>query len=171
MSSQEMTRISEIMNTPVESIKLHSSVQDIALKMKEKRVSSVLVIDDETDTPLGIITERDLSIKACILDKSSKEIPSKQIMSSPLFTINEDSSPMDAADLMLKNKVRHVLVVSNESGNEKNNENEKTSKPVGIITPMDLTRFQFESAPKQKDENDKIKILLDHYKHEFDFFP
>jgi CBS domain-containing protein len=86
-----------------------------------------LVIDDEEDTPLGIITERDLSIKACILDKSSKDIPSNQIMSSPLFTINEDSSLMDAADLMLKNKVRHILVVSNESGHK-----EKTIMPEKI---------------------------------------
>lgn len=122
-----MTRISKIMNKPIETIRLNSTVQDVALRMKEKRVSSILVIDDEEDTPLGIITERDLSIKACILDKSSKDIPSNQIMSSPLFTINEDSSLMDAADLMLKNKVRHILVVSNESGHK-----EKTIMPEKI---------------------------------------
>jgi hypothetical protein len=36
---------------------------------------------------------------------------------------------------------------------------------------MDVTRFQFDLPSVQNEENDKIKILLDHYKHEFDFFP
>ena len=43
-------------------------------------------------------------------------------MSSPLITINADSSPTEAADLMLKNNVRHLLVVMTEPSqdNDKN---------------------------------------------------
>ena len=40
-------------------------------------------------------------------------------MSSPLITINADPSPTDAADLMLKNKVRHLLVVMTDSSQDK----------------------------------------------------
>jgi len=62
-------------------------------------------------------------------------------VSSPLITINADPSPTDAADLMLKNKVRHLLVVMTESSQDKDKndsmDDEYFLKPVGIITPMD----------------------------------
>jgi CBS domain-containing protein len=66
-------------------------------------------------------------------------------MSSPLITINADSSPTDAEDVMLKNKLGHLLVVMTEPSPDKD-KNESADdkyvlKPVGIITPMDFTRF------------------------------
>ncbi len=138
MSSQKTIQINEIMSKSIETIGLSSTAQDVAIKMKEKRVSSILVIDDDNGNPQGMITERDLSIKVCTLDKSSKEVPSYQIMSSPVITINEESSPSDAAELMLKHKVRHLLVVPKGSGQQKNkNENaevgnKNTIEPSGI---------------------------------------
>ena len=87
--------------------------------MRDKQVSSVLVIDDKNGRPQGIVTERDLSRKVCVSDKNSNTMLSIQIMSSPLITINADSSPSDAADLMLKNNVRHLLVVMTEPSQDK----------------------------------------------------
>ena len=87
--------------------------------MRDKQVSSVLVIDYKNGRPQGIVTERDLSRKVCVSDKNSNTMLSIQIMSSPLIIINADSSPSDAADLMLKNNVRHLLVVMTEPSQDK----------------------------------------------------
>jgi predicted transcriptional regulator len=50
-------------------------------------------------------------------------------MSSPIATIEKQSTVEAAADLMLSNKVRHLLVV------------EGNRKPVGIVAPSDLNKY------------------------------
>lgn len=171
MSTQRATKISDIVTNKIETVGPLSTAQDVAIKMKEKRVSSILLIDDKQDTPQGIITERDLSRKVCVSDKSSKEILAKQIMSSPLITIDADLSPSDAADLMLKNNVRHLLVVTKGSNQPKNNneisKDQDIVKPIGIITPMDFTRFESNDIPDN--DRDNINKILEYYRNDFDF--
>ena len=97
-------------------------------------------------------------------------------MSSPLITINADSSPTEAADLMLKNNVRHLLVVMTEPSQD-NDKNESVLKPIGILTPMDFTRFEATSTLEQnrnvddgdEDEDHVIKNILNYYKNDFNF--
>jgi len=172
------TKISDIMVKKLEIVGSSSSAQDAAIKMRDKQVSSVLVIDDKDGTPTGIVTERDLSRKVCVGDKSSKELLANQIMSSPLITINADSSPSYAADLMLKNKVRHLLVVMPESSQDKNRRESRddvyVQKPIGIITPMDFTRFEVtDTLTDQNDidnsEDNAVEGILQHYRDDFNF--
>lgn len=101
-----------------------------------------------------------------------------QIMSSPLITINADSSPSYAADLMLKNKVRHLLVVMPESSQDKNRRESRddvyVQKPIGIITPMDFTRFEVtDTLIDQNDidnsEDNAVEGILQHYRDDFNF--
>jgi CBS-domain-containing membrane protein len=68
-------------------------------------------------------------------------------MSSPLITISPKSSPSEAADMMLQHNVRHLLVVGDSSN---------LNKPVGIITPLDFTRYQEYANDKEKDTIEKI---------------
>jgi CBS domain-containing protein len=155
----------------LETIGSSSNAQDAAIKMRDRQVSSVLVIDDKDGRPIGIVTERDLSRKVCASDKSSKEVLASQIMSSPLITINTDSSPSYAADLMLKNKVRHLLVVVKK---KESRDDEYFSKPVGIITPMDFTRFEvtntlLDQRNTDNYEENAVDEILRHYRSDFNF--
>lgn len=108
-----------------------TSVMEAARKMKEKNVSSLVVVDNEK-RPLGIVTERDLVRKACVNDIRTSAINVNELMSSPIITIDSSSSASEAIDRMVQNNVRHLLVV------DKNNNNNSINKPVGIITPLDL---------------------------------
>jgi len=138
--------ISDIMRKKLETIEEMAYVQEAAKKMKEKDVSSLLVVDTN-GKPQGLVTERDLARKVCINDVHTSTVTNKEIMSSPLITINAASSPSIAADMMLQNNVRHLLVVD-----EKDNAN----KPVSIITPRDFTRYQEYVANEDKDAIEKI---------------
>jgi CBS domain-containing protein len=176
MPARSAIKVTDIMTKKLETIGSSSTAQCAAIKMRDKQVSSVLVIDDNDGTPQGIVTERDLSRKVCVSDKSSNRILASQIMSSPLITINADSSPSDAADLMLRNKLRHLLVVVIEPTQDINKKEADVDKvipkPVGIITPMDFTRFKVTSAPDQysdDDEDNAIEKILDYYRNDFDF--
>jgi CBS domain-containing protein len=138
--------ISDIMRKKIETIEEMASVQEAAKKMKDKDVSSLLVVDTN-GKPQGLVTERDLARKVCINDVHTSTVTNKEIMSFPLITINATSSPSMAADIMLQNNVRHLLVVD-----DKDNAN----KPVSIITPRDFTRYQEYAANEDKDAIEKI---------------
>ena len=121
--------ISDMMSKSLETIEEMASIQKAAKKMKEKNVSSLVVVDNQ-NKPQGIVTERDLVRKACINDIRTSAVNIREIMSSPLITIDSNSSASIAVDMMVQNNVRHLLVVD-----KKNND---VSKPIGIITPLDL---------------------------------
>jgi CBS domain-containing protein len=127
--------ISDIMTTNMEFIDVTENAQKAAKKMKEKRISSLLVVDntkkkDEKEEPVGIVTERDLVNRVCAEGISSREVSVREIMSSPIATVEGQATIETAADLMLSNKVRHLLVID-----------EQTGKPMGIIAPSDLNRY------------------------------
>ena len=124
--------VKEIMSKNLETIDVTQNAQEVAKKMNDKRISSVLVVDrsDEGKDPIGIVTERDLVVRVCAAGTSSKEVGVREIMSSPIATIEPQATVETAADLMLSNKVRHLLVVDGE-----------TRKPVGIIAPSDLNKY------------------------------
>ena len=127
------TSVGEIMTKKLETIAISNSAQEAAKKMRDKNVSSLLVIDNNNNTskPIGIVTERDLVRKVCVNDASSKHTMVEEITSSPLVTIDAISSVEVAADIMTQNKVRHLLVV----------EDNDINKPLGIITPGDFTDY------------------------------
>ena len=59
--------ISDIMSKKLETIEEMASVQEAAKKMKDKNVSSLVVIDVNGKLK-GLVTERDLVRKVCIND-------------------------------------------------------------------------------------------------------
>jgi CBS domain-containing protein len=124
--------LKEIMSTRLETIDITKNAQEAAKKMNEKRISSVLVVDGDNkrEEPLGIVTERDLVIRVCAAGTNSKDVGIREIMSSPVVTVEPNATVETAADLMLSNKVRHLLVID-----------EQTRKPLGIIAPSDLNKY------------------------------
>ena len=143
------TTVSGIMRKRLETIEATSSVQQAAKKMKDKNVSSLVVVD-ENGRPQGLVSERDLVTKVCTTDVPVNAIKNKEIMSSPVITISSKSSPSKAADMMLRHNVRHLLVVDNGDNN----------KPIGMITPLDFTRHQEHVA---NEDREAIEKMLEYY--------
>ncbi|RPI81973.1 MAG: CBS domain-containing protein, partial [Nitrosopumilales archaeon] len=77
---------------------------------------------------IGIITERDITRGVCTHDVLSKEFLIQHLMTSPLTTIDTNSSVEMAANLMLQKKVRHLIV---KDGN----------KTVGIVTATNFIDY------------------------------
>ena len=110
--------------------------------MRDKKVSSLVVTVVE-DKPIGIVTERDLVRQVCTKDVSSNTVVVHEIMSSPLTTIDANSSVEVAADIMIQDKVRHLIVVENEN------------KVLGIFTPSNFLDY-FEEKLNLDDVNARI---------------
>ena len=120
-------RISDIMSTKLETIRSFESAKEAANKMLEKNVSSLLVVDKDGQA-IGIITERDIARGVCTHDVLSKEFKVLHLMTSPLSTIDPNLSPEMAANLMLQDKVRHLVV-------------KEEDKTVGIVTATNFIDY------------------------------
>ena len=139
--------ISDMMSKTLETIQEMASVQEAAKKMKENGVSSLVVVDAD-GKPQGLITEQDLVRKVCVNDKPTSAVTNKEIMSSsPLITIKASSSVSAAADIMLQYNVRHLLIIDDKDNGD---------KPLGIITPLDFTRYQKHVADEDKEAIQKV---------------
>jgi CBS domain-containing protein len=127
--------VGELMTQKIETIGTLSSAREASKKMRDNNVSSLVVIDDSNNKPTGIVTERDLVRKVCVNDtssnSSSRTMLIKNIMTSPLVTIDSRLPVEAAADVMIQNKVRHLLVV----------ENNDINRPLGIVTPTDFVAY------------------------------
>jgi CBS domain-containing protein len=136
------------MRKRLETIEEILSIRDSAKKMKDKNVSSLVVVDIN-GKPQGIVTERDLVRKVCVNDVRTSTVTNKEIMSSPIITIEYSSSTSDATDKMLQYNIRHLLVVNSAYENPDDN-------PVGILTPRDFTRYQEYANESEKDSIERI---------------
>jgi CBS domain-containing protein len=145
------TTIDEIMSKKIETIEESASVQQVAINMKDKNTSSLIVVDS-SGKPKGLVTERDLVRKVCVKDVHTSKVTIQEIMSLPLITINPNESPSTAIDIMLQHNIRHLLVVDDKID---------IKKPVGIVTPRDLTRYQ--EFTRDDANDDKLEKILEYF--------
>jgi len=83
------------------------TVLEAANLMKESGRGSLLVLDGKTT--IGIITERDLVIRV-IAENLPDTTPVSKVMSSPLITINVNTTPKEAARIMSERRIRRLPV-------------------------------------------------------------
>ncbi len=135
--------IGGLMTERLKTIESSSTAQEASKKMRDNNISSLVVVDNKNNNkPIGIVTERDLVRKVCVNDANSSKMLIKNIMSSPLVTIDSRASVEVAADIMSQNKVRHLLVVEeNTDTTNSDNDDYNITRPLGIITPSDFVGY------------------------------
>ncbi|ABO08568.1 CBS domain-containing protein [Pyrobaculum calidifontis] len=116
-------RVSDIMVKEVVTAKKDEKIKDVALRMYEKKVGSVVVVDEE-GKPVGIITERDM-VYVCARGLSP-DTPAWMVMTENPVTINENALVTEAMEKMRQLDIRHLPVV------------DSTGKLVGIISFRDV---------------------------------
>lgn len=102
--------VKDVMSSPVITVDASESVDKVAQFMDAQRLGSIIVIDKD-GRPIGIITERDLVTRVLSKNKLPSELLAKDVMSSPLITINPDESLSNTARQMSKLNIRRLGVV------------------------------------------------------------
>ena len=128
-------KIEDIMNREIITITPENTLYEAAQLMGEKRIGSLIVM--KYDTPVGIITERDLLnvvSDGVRLEKdwiggnvSIREEKVEKVMSFPIIKICRESTMKEAARRMIENRIRRLAVC--DSG-----------KLVGKITASHMIR-------------------------------
>lgn len=147
LQSSVTQRISELMSTKLETIGKYENAKEAAKKMLDKNISSLVVVDDDGQS-IGIVTERDITRGVCIHDIPSKEYKIHHLMTSPLSTIEPNLSVEMAANLMIQNKVRHLIVKEGD-------------KTVGIVTATNFIDLLNEQLGPVHPSTKLLKTLKD----------
>ncbi len=122
--------VRDVMTKEPRVVRRDTNVQEVVATMNKFDISSIIVVEEKR--PIGIVTHKDIVSKLVQARIPPDAVTAREIMSSPIITINEDSSIEEAARLMSKRRIKKLIVTKN------NNEH------VGILTSSDLVR----EAPK-----------------------
>jgi CBS domain-containing protein len=121
-------QVQEIMAKQVHAVSSETSLLDVARMMRDKRIGDVLV-NNPDGTLRGIVTDRDIVIRADATARPLDKTKAADICSDKLVKIAPNASLDDAVKIMREHAIRRVPVVSN-------------GKAVGVVSLGDLARHK-----------------------------
>jgi len=101
--------VREAMSSPVVAIKENNSVVEAAKIMSEQQIGAIIV-NSPDGQPVGIVTERDLLIRVIAKDTVPRSVKVKDVMTTPLQTVDAETSLEDAMTTMEKLDIRRLGV-------------------------------------------------------------
>jgi CBS domain-containing protein len=117
-------KIREVMTRDPEVVRPEATIQDAARKMDDLNVGALPVCDGER--LLGMITDRDITVRATSAGKAPAECRVKEVMTAEVDWCFEDDSVADAAEKMQKRQIRRLPIV------------DRDKRLVGIVALGDL---------------------------------
>lgn len=103
----------QIMTKSIKTCDYNCSAKEAALIMKKYDTGAVPVVD-AMKKPLGVITDRDITINAVAEGNHPESVKVLNLMTKHIVSVHEDDLIDVAAKKMKENKVRRVLVVDDE---------------------------------------------------------
>ena len=91
------------------SASLDTTLEEIASMMKEHDVGAIPIVDED-EKLAGIITDRDIVVRAIADGQEPSSCTAEDILSEQLQTIGQDADIEEAADLMARHKIRRLPV-------------------------------------------------------------
>jgi CBS domain-containing protein len=102
--------VKDIMSSPVVTLDEGATSNKVANLMDENKLGC-LIVTNNTGKPVGIITERDLVIRVLAKNLKPDAVKAKEIMTSPLVTIEPEATISEAARRMSRLNIRRLGVI------------------------------------------------------------
>ena len=129
-----MSTLVQVMQKELKNVRYDVSVKDAAKRMRDEKVSSLLV--EKNNDLVGIITDTDVVRRAVAEGSDLAKTAVHTIMTSPIATIESVRTIQDAHDMMGDLNVRHLGVTDK-------------GKLVGVVSVRDLlVYYKRVSEPK-----------------------
>ncbi len=137
------TKVKDLMQSPVRVVSKGDTIAHARKIFLRERISRLVVVDGSI--PIGMLAKKDVVMALSNYRLRARELGSisvQEVMRSPIKVINEETSIIDAARLMVSENIRGFPVV------------EEGGSLVGIITKTDLTRFFYQHYAGKYKVND-----------------
>lgn len=125
-------KIKDLMSPTVECVFADASCNEAAIKMKQRDVGALAVVED--GRPVGLVTDRDIVLRGLAADRRPSHTPVSAVMTDRPLWCHENDEAQQAVGTMVAEGVRRLLV---RDGND---------QISGIVSLGDLAR---ESATRQ----------------------
>ena len=102
--------VKDVMSSPVVTTDEEAPSNKIAKLMSENKFGCVIVTNKD-GKPLGIITERDLVLRVLAENLQPESVKAKDVMTSPLATIEPEATISEAARRMSRMDIRRLGVI------------------------------------------------------------
>jgi CBS domain-containing protein len=116
-------KIRDVMTSNPTVLSTSTPISEAAGAMRDRGIGSVIVRDD--GSICGIVTDRDIAVRAVAESRDPKATKLGDICSRELTTLSPDDSIDKAVDLMRQKSIRRLPVVEGK-------------QPVGIVSLGDL---------------------------------
>ena len=110
----------------VHSISPDATVYEALQKMADANIGALVVLD--AAQVVGVFSERDYARKVVLKDRASREIQVREIMSSPVVTVERTATVDDCMQQMTAMHCRHLPVIDGEA-------------LVGVVSIGDLVKW------------------------------
>jgi CBS domain-containing protein len=117
--------VRDVMTRNVKSVGTNQPLIEAIQLMYKFDIGSIIVI--QRAKPVGIITDRDIIRNIAMSQLDPVNLKAKDLMSTPLITIEENASIEEAVQIMIRRKIKRLPVVKGE-------------KLTGIITVTDIAK-------------------------------
>jgi CBS domain-containing protein len=104
-----------------------STLREVAQLMADKDCGQIPVVDAQR-RPLGVITDRDITVRAVAKGVDPATATANDFMTAPATMVTQASSLNDVVDLMEDQQIRRVLVVDDRGA------------VAGIVAQADIAR-------------------------------
>ena len=126
----------------------HSPIAEIARRMREEHVGSVVILDDDARTPAGVVTDRDLVVELLAEGVDLDTVTAGDVMSTELLLVRESDPVFETIQRMRQRGVRRVPVVDAQNA------------LIGIVSMDDLVEFLVEEL------SDLVRVVRRERMHE-----
>ena len=117
--------VKSVMTANPASCAAHTPLREVAHMMVKHDCGQIPVVD-EAGMPLGVITDRDITVRMVAEGRDTAQGTAGDAMSTPAQTVRVDSNLKDAVSLMETSKVRRIPVV------------DQAGKLAGMLSIADL---------------------------------
>ena len=119
------TKVADVMTQRPRAMNPKTPLNEIAQVMETDDVGAVPLVEGER--LVGIVTDRDIVLRAVAKGKDPRGMPASEASSRELVTVHPDDDLSDVLELMAKHQVRRVAVTADE-------------RLVGVISQADVAR-------------------------------
>lgn len=127
-----MTRVSDLMSSPVVSCRGDTSLGEVAALLAERRIHGILVLD-EAGRMAGVVADTDLLAGEWLADdaenlETMRSMTAGELMTMPPVTVDAGAAIAAAAARLRDERLSRLIVTQGEL-------------PVGVLATSDLVRY------------------------------